>query len=60
MTLNGLADNDSLQVDLSGGDPIADTNGLTFNGGTQSGDPGDSLSTTRTSRRSSTPAPPPT
>ncbi len=45
LTINGLGGNDSLQVDLSGGDPIP-AGGLTYNGGTQSGSPGDVLSIT--------------
>jgi hypothetical protein len=37
LTLNGLAGSDTLQVDLSGGNPIP-VNGVTFNGGGQAGD----------------------
>ncbi|MFO0866899.1 MAG: autotransporter-associated beta strand repeat-containing protein [Gemmataceae bacterium] len=41
-TINGLAGNDTLTVDLSAGNPIPAA-GIVFNGGSQSGTPGDRL-----------------
>ncbi len=43
ITVNGLAGNDSLTVDYTGGNPIP-SGGLSYAGGTQTGTPGDSLS----------------
>jgi len=45
IVIDGTAGNDALTVDFSGGDPIP-AGGLTFDGGTQTGAPGDSLTIT--------------
>src|SRR5262249_25383202 len=43
LTINGLAGNDTLTVDLSNGDCVPDVNGITFNGASITADPGDKL-----------------
>src|SRR5207253_1131004 len=46
LTINGLGGNDSLNVNLTGDQNVIPSGGLTYNGGTQTSTPGDSLTIT--------------